>query len=51
MLAGVGDVAVAVEILHKGQRPLVGGEWHGARARVCIHQQEMDSIGPDIEDA
>jgi hypothetical protein len=29
----------------------VRGERHWARAGVGIHQEEMDSIGPDIEDA
>ena len=48
---GVGDVAVAVEVLHERQGPLVRGERHRPRAGVGIHQQEVDSIGPDIEDA
>ena len=51
VLPGVGDVAVAVEVLHEGERPLVRGEGHRARAGVGIHQQEVDSVGPDIEDA
>ncbi|MCY1371109.1 hypothetical protein D9M69_582400 [compost metagenome] len=51
VLARIGDVAVAVEILHKRQRPLMRGEGHRTRAGVGVHEQKVDSVGPDIEDA
>jgi hypothetical protein len=47
----VGDAAIGVEVLDQGQRPLMRSKWHRARARVGIHQEEVDSVGPDIEDA
>ena len=44
MLAGVVDAAVALEELHEGERPLVRGERHGARAGVGIDEQEVDGV-------
>ena len=51
MLAGVVDAASLIKVLHQRQRPFVRGERHGPRAGVGIHQQEVDSVGPDVEDA
>jgi hypothetical protein len=51
VLPGLRDIAVAVEVLDQGQRPFMRCERHRARARVGIHEEEVDSVGPDIEDA
>ena len=51
VLACVVDAAIRLQVLDQGQRPFMRREGHRARARVGVHQEEMDSIGPDIEDA
>ncbi len=44
MLACVVDAAVALEVLHEGQRAFVRGEGHRARTRMGVHEQEVDGI-------
>jgi hypothetical protein len=51
VLPGVADAAVWFQVLDQGQGALVRGKRNRPRARVGIHQQKMDSVGPDIEDA
>jgi hypothetical protein len=51
MLARIGDVAVLIEVLHQRQGALMRCEGHRPCTGVGIHQQEVDSVGTDIEDA
>ena len=41
----------AIKELNEGQRPLVRGERDRAGAGVGVHQEEVDGVGPDVEDA
>ena len=51
LLPGLADAAVRLQELDQGQGPLVRGERHGLGARVGVHQEEVDRVGTDVQDA